>query len=182
MSPKKKIAGIEREVPRDTRSTVVRLFSQLHGQRVRLTVVALSIVIYVALSIWNPMYSAIVIDHLWQSVQAAWQAGTPFSVTGTMGRELVQLTVQYLFTWLFYYLQSYLMASVAESLVLSLRSQVAQKLNRLPLRFFDQNKAGEILSRVTSDLDKISEVLQTGLLKLIVAVGTIIGSLIVMFC
>ena len=51
MSPKKKIAGIEREMPRDTRSTVVRLFSQLHGQRVRLTVVALSIVIYVALSI-----------------------------------------------------------------------------------------------------------------------------------
>ena len=182
MSAKKTFAGIEREVPQNTRSTVVRLFSQLRSQRVRLTVVAVSIVFYVALSIWNPMYSAIVIDHLWSSVQAAWQAGTPFSVTGTMGRELIQLTIQYLFTWLFYYLQSYLMASVAESLVLSLRTQIAQKLHRLPLRFFDQNKAGEILSRVTSDLDKISEVLQTGLLKLIVAIGTIIGSLIVMFC
>ena len=181
MSPKKKIAGIEREVPQDTRSTVVRLFSQLHGQRVRLTVVALSIVIYVALSIWNPMYSAIVIDHLWQSVQAAWNAGTPFSVTAAMGRELIQLTVQYLFTWLFYYLQSWLMASVAESLTLELRSQVARKLTRLPLRFFDRNLAGEILSRVTSDLDKIAEVLQTGLLKLIVAIGTIIGSLVIMF-
>ena len=181
MSPKKKFAGIEHEVPQNTKSTVVRLYGHLHGQRVRLTVVALSIVIYVALSIWNPMYSAIVIDRLWQSVQAAWQAGTPFSVTGTMGRELVQLTVQYLFTWLFYYLQSYLMANVAESLVLELRSQISRKLNRLPLRFFDQNKAGEILSRVTNDLDKIAEVLQTGLLKLIVAIGTIIGSLIVMF-
>ena len=181
MSPKKKFAGIEHEVPQNTKSTVVRLCGHLHGQRVRLTVVALSIVIYVALSIWNPMYSAIVIDHLWQSVQAAWHAGIPFSVTGTMGRELIQLTVQYLFTWLFYYLQSYLMANVAESLVLELRSQISRKLNRLPLRFFDQNKAGEILSRVTNDLDKIAEVLQTGLLKLIVAIGTIIGSLIVMF-
>ena len=161
--------------------TVVRLFGNLRGQRLRLTVVAASIVFYVALSIWNPMYSAIVIDHLWRSIQAAWQSGTPFSVTETMGRELVQLTLQYLFTWLFYYLQSWLMASVAESLVLSLRSQVARKLNRLPLRFFDQNKAGEILSRVTNDLDKISETLQTGLLKLIVAIGTIIGSLFVMF-
>ena len=182
MSPKKKFAGIEHEVPQNTKSTVVRLCGHLHGQRVRLTVVALSIVIYVALSIWNPMYSAIVIDHLWQSVQAAWQAGTPFSVTGTMGREHVQLTVQYLFTWLFYYLQSYLMANVAESLTLELRSQVARKLTRLPLRFFDRNLAGEILSRVTSDLDKVAEVLQTGLLKLIVAIGTIIGSLVVMFC
>ena len=65
--------------------------------------------------------------------------------------------------------------------MLSLRTQVSRKLHRLPLRFFDQNKAGEILSRVTSDLDKISEVLQTGLLKMIVAIGTVIGSLIVMF-
>ena len=162
--------------------TVVRLARQMKGQQLRLTVVAVSIVVYVALSIWNPMYSAIVIDHLWQSIQAAAQAGTPFAITwNNMDRELVQLTVQYFFTWIFYYLQSYLMASVAESLNLELRGQISRKLNRLPLRFFDQNKSGEVLSRITSDLDKIAEVLQTGLLKLIVAIGTIIGSLIVMF-
>lgn len=50
---------------RSAQGTVVRLFSQLKGQRVRLAVVAGSIVIYVGLSIWNPMYSAIVVDHLW---------------------------------------------------------------------------------------------------------------------
>ena len=166
----------------NSRSTMVRLFSQLKGQRIRLTVVALSIVIYVGLSIWNPMYSAQVIDHLWQNIQAAWRDGTPFAITWTnMGRELFQLSVQYFFTWIFYYLQSYLMANVAEHLNLELRNQIAHKLNRLPLRFFDQNKAGEILSRVTSDLDKIAEVLQTGLLKLLVAIGTIVGSLVVMF-
>ena len=162
--------------------TVVRLARQMKGQQLRLTVVAVSIVVYVALSIWNPMYSAIAIDHLWQSIQAAARAGTPFAITwNNMGRELVQLTVQYFFTWIFYYLQSYLMASVAESLNLELRGQISRKLNRLPLRFFDQNKSGEVLSRITSDLDKIAEVLQTGLLKLIVAIGTIIGSLIAMF-
>ena len=167
---------------RSAQSTVVRLFSQLKGQRVRLAVVAGSIVIYVGLSIWNPMYSAIVVDHLWQSIQAAWKSGIPFAITwSNMGRELTQLSIQYLFTWIFYYLQSYLMASVAESLNLELRNQIARKLNRLPLRFYDQNKAGEILSRVTSDLDNIAEVLQTGLLKMIVAIGTVIGSLIVMF-
>lgn len=161
---------------RTSQSTAVRLLGHLRGQRARLTVVAVSIVAYVALSIWNPMYSAVVIDHLWQQVQAAWQTGQPFSLTGPLGWELLRLTGQYLLSWVFYYLQAYLMASVAESLVLSLRTQVARKLNRLPLRFFDQNKAGEILSRVTSDLDKVSETLQTGLLKLIVALGTIAGS------
>ena len=163
-------------------NTVDRLFSQLGDQRVRLTVVVISICIYIGLSIWNPMYSAIVIDHLWQSIQAAWNSNTPFAVTwDNMGRELLQLTLQYFFTWIFYYLQSYLMANVAENMVLNMRKQVSEKLNRLPLSFFDKNKAGEILSRVTSDLDKITEVMQTGLLKLIVAIGTIIGSLIVMF-
>lgn len=166
----------------NSQGTITRLFSQIKGQHVRLTVVAVSIVIYIGLSIYNPMYSALVIDHLWQSIQAAWNDGTPFSITWTnMGRELTQLTVQYFFTWIFYYLQSYLMANVAENLNLELRTQIAHKLNRLPLRFFDQNKAGESLSHVTSDLDKIADVLQTGLLKLLVAIGTIIGSLAVMF-
>ena len=173
---------LQQEVPQHARRTAARLFAQLKGQRVRLAIVVVSIVCYVALSIWNPMYSAIVVDRLWESLQAAWAAGAPFSITWDhLGAELVQLTAQYLFTWLFYYFQVFLMASVAESLVLSLRTQVARKLHRLPLRFFDQNKAGEILSRVTSDLDKISETLQTGLLKMVVAIGTTIGSLAVMF-
>ena len=170
------------EQPSRAWDTTKRLCRQLNGQRVRLGIVGLSILIYIGLSIWNPMYSAIVIDHLWQSIQAAISQGIPFSITWeNMGAELTQLSVQYFLTWIFYYLQSFLMASVAENLTLSLRKQVAEKLNRLPLRFFDQNKAGEILSRVTSDLDKVTEVLQTGLLKMIVAIGTVIGSLVVMF-
>lgn len=73
------------------------------------------------------------------------------------------------------------MASVAENLILTLRRQISAKLNKLPLRFFDQNKPGKILSRVTSDLDKVSETLQTGLLKLLTSIGTVIGSIVVMF-
>ena len=125
----------------NSRGTVVRLCSQMKGQSIRLSVVAVSIVIYVGLSIYNPMYSAVVIDHLWQSIQAAWNSGMPFSITWTnMGRELTQLSLQYLFTWIFYYLQSYLMASVAESLNLELRNQIACKLNRLPLDFLTKTK------------------------------------------
>ena len=99
--------------------TAKRLCRQLKGQRVRLGIVGISIIIYIGLSIWNPMYSAIVIDHLWQSIQAAISKGTPFSITWeNMGAELTQLSVQYFLTWIFYYLQSFLMASVAENLTL----------------------------------------------------------------
>ena len=108
-------------------STAVRLFSQIKGQHIRLAVVAVSIVIYVGLSIYTPMYSALVIDRLWQSIQAAWREGAPFAITwANMGEELVRLSIQYFFTWIFYYLQSWLMANVAESLNLELRRQFAR--------------------------------------------------------
>ena len=163
-------------------STALRLFRQLHGQRVRLTVICISIIIYVGLEVWTPMYSALVIDQLWQSIKTGWENEITFRITwDNMGRELLQLAIQYFCMWLFYFLQSFLMANVADTLVMNLRKQVAAKLNRLPLRFFDQNKAGGILSRVTSDLEKMSDVMQTGLLKLIVSIGTIIGSICMMF-
>ena len=163
-------------------NTALRLFRQFHGQRVRLTVICISIIIYVGLEVWTPMYSAFVIDRLWQSIKSGWENGIVFRITwNNMGRELLQLAIQYLCMWLFYFLQSFLMANVADTLVMDLRKQVAAKLNKLPLRFFDQNKAGGILSRVTSDLDKMSDVMQTGLLKLIVSIGTIIGSIGMMF-
>lgn len=162
-------------------STALRLFRQFRGQRLRLTIICISIIFYVGLTIWTPMYSAIVIDHLWQSIKSGWDNNIAFQITwDNMGQELLLLALQYFFTWLFYFLQSYLMANVADTLVMDLRKQVAEKLNHLPLRFFDQNKAGELLSRVTSDLDKMSEVMQTGLLKLIVSIGTVIGSICMM--
>lgn len=80
-----------------------------------------------------------------------------------------------------YHFQGYLIASVAEQLILTLRRQISAKLNKIPLRFFDRNKPGEVLSRVTSDLDKVSETLQTGLLKLVTSVGTFIGAMAFMF-
>lgn len=179
---KKPFIEQQHEAPKDTGNTLLRLIWQLKGQRVRLSIIMASILIYTGLTIWNPLYSAKVVDNMWHSIQSARNLGIPFIITwDNMGSELFRLTIQYLFTWLFYYLQSYLMANVAENLTLSLREQISRKLHSLPLRFYDKNKAGEILSRVTSDLDKVSETLQTGLLKLLVAIGTVTGSLIVMF-
>ena len=169
------------DAPKHTKDTVVRLCRFLKPQRLRLSVVGISIILYTILAIYTPFKSAEVIDAIWQSIQAAKEQGIGYSVTWDgVGKSVFSLSVLYLFTWLFYYLQSFLMASVADNLTMTLRKKIGEKLNRLPLRFCDQNKSGEILSRVTNDLDKITETLQTGLLKLLVAIGTIIGSLAVM--
>ena len=180
---KKKLKTVVREhdAPQNAGKTAKRLFGQLKDQRFRLVAVAISIIIYTALNIFTPYYSAIVIDALKEAVEDAIATGSFSFAWEPLGREMAILAVMYMIMACFYFFQSYLMASVAENLILKFRRQISNKLNKLPLRFFDQNKPGEILSRVTSDLDKVSETLQTGLLKLVVAIGTIIGSLAFMF-
>lgn len=177
------ISGEALDSPKHASQTAWRLFSQLANQRVRLAIVGVSILLYTVFHIGAPMYSAIVVDAIWDAVRLSWSNGTAFAMnwhSGGLVRHVATLAILYLGEWGFYYLQVYLMASVAENLNLTLRSQVSAKIQRLPLRFFDRNKPGEVLSKVTNDLDRISEVMQTGLLRLLTAITTVVGSLIVM--
>lgn len=174
----KKTVKFDKEVPENAGKTAIRLFSQLKNQRGRLIVIAVCVVCYVVLNIFTPYYSAGVIDHLLTAIRSCVDTGASFSIKwNPLGLEMLTLFLMYALTSVFYHFQGYLMASVAERLILTLRKQISAKLNKLPLRFFDGNKPGEILSRVTSDLDKVSETLQTGLLKLITAIGTLIGAM-----
>lgn len=182
MSDNKKKVEFDKEVPESTVKTAKRLFGQMKKQRIRLSIVGICIIIYVVLNIYTPYYSADVIDRLLSAIRQCVKNGTPFTITAdSLGKSMFSLCTMYILVGIFYFLQGYLMASVAENLILTLREQVSRKLNKLPLSFFDGNKPGEILSRVTSDLDKVSETLQTGLLKLITAIGTLIGALAFMF-
>ncbi|NPV88326.1 ABC transporter ATP-binding protein [Coprothermobacteraceae bacterium] len=87
----------------------------------------------------------------------------------------------YVLSALFMWLQQYIMAGVAQRTVYKLRKEVDAKLARLPLRFYDSRSHGDILSRVTNDIDNIAQTLQQSLTQLITAVATIIGVLIMMF-
>lgn len=181
MSDKRSIQ-FDKEVPDNAGKTAIRLFGYLKNQRGRLTIVAVCIVFYTVLNVCTPYYSAGVIDQLFAVIRNCVSTGTTFSIEwNPLGMKMLSLFLMYILTSVFYHFQAYLMASVAEGLILTLRKQISNKLNKLPLRFFDGNKPGEILSRVTSDLDKVSETLQTGLLKLLTAIGTLVGAMAFMF-
>lgn len=174
--------GFDLSAPDNVRGTLKRLWTSVSDQQRRLAVVCISVIFYTALSIAAPLYSAYIVDLLWAKIQAAFQDGTAFSISwDSGGKDLLFLLLLYLAAGAFYLLQSFLMASFAENLSLRLRNEISQKLSRLPLSFFDQNKPGAVLSRITNDLDKMSEAFQTGVLKLFTAAGMIAGSLIMMF-
>lgn len=172
---------IEFSVPSNAMATVRRLWKAMGRQRIRLIIVAVSVVFYTVLSVAAPVYSAGIVDLLWKEIRSAITDGTAFRVTWEHGgREIMILLGIYTATGILYTFQSFVMASFAERLSLELRTQISRKLDRLPLSFFDSHKPGEVLSRATNDLDKMSEVMQTGLLKLLTAVGMVVGSLIMM--
>lgn len=171
----------ELEVPKDTWGTVRRLWHAAAGERWRFGVVIAAILVYTGFHVAAPAYSARVIDVLWANIQAAFAEGRAFTVGWeTGGRELATYFGIWTGACALYSVQCFVMAGFAEKLNLSLRRSIAEKLSRLPLKFYDGHKPGEVVSRATNDLDKMSEVLQTGLLKLMSAVGTIVGALYMM--
>ena len=96
-------------------------------------------------------------------------------------RILLILVGIYIANALFSWLQHYIMAGISQRTVYSLRKEADAKLGRLPLKYYDSNTRGEILSRVTNDIDNIASTLQQSLTQLVTATFTVIGVLIMMF-
>ena len=98
-----------------------------------------------------------------------------------LARTLLLLCGVYALSALFAWLQAYLMAGVAQRTIYRLRRQADEKLARLPLKYFDDHPRGDVLSRMTNDIDNISQSLQQSLTQIITSTLTIVGVLIMMF-
>ena len=174
-------APADEDAVQDPKAAARNLWRAAAGIRWRLVVATLAAVAHVCFSLAAPAYSAYVIDLLWGNIQAAFAAGEPFRVTlGNGGAQILTFLGIWTVSWAFYTLQVMVMASFAERLNLELRRRIAAKLARLPLRYYDAHQPGDTISRATNDMDKISEVLQRGLLQMIIAVLMLIGALIMM--
>ena len=98
-----------------------------------------------------------------------------------LGQLLLLALVLYLMASLFLWLQGYLLNGAVQRSVSTLRDRVEQKINRLPLSYFDKQTRGELLSRVTNDIDNVSQALQQTLSQLLTSLLTVIGVTVMMF-
>lgn len=94
---------------------------------------------------------------------------------------IITLVCLYLLSAIFGYIQSYSMTTVSNGFAKDLRTRISVKVNKLPLKFFDSHEIGDILSRVTNDVDMIAQNLNQSLATLISSVTLFIGSVIMMF-
>ena len=202
--------GMPPAKPKDFRGSFRRLFGTLRPERPLIVGVIILAVISVTLTVVGPkilgnavntifdgalgkqlLSSGLTQDQLIASLRAQGQnqqadllsslhlnaAGVDF---GALGGVVVLLIGLYVVSSIFAWMQGYIMAGVTQRTVYRLRSDVDQKLGRLPLRYFDTHPRGDLLSRVTNDIDNIGQSLQQSLTQLITSLLTIVGVLILM--
>lgn len=100
---------------------------------------------------------------------------------GYIGNIAVFLLGLYIISAVFGIIQGYVMSGVAQKISYKLRKEISEKFNRMPLGYFDKRTHGEVLSRVTNDVDTVSQTLNQSMSQMLTAITTIIGVLIMMF-
>ncbi len=173
------------EKAKDFRGTLRRLLGYLRPHRAKLAVVLVFAILSTVFNIVGPKLMGQVTTKIFQGVIAkviAARAGQPSPPMdfGGIAHILFILMGLYAISSIFAFIQQYVMAGVAQTTVYDMRTDVDNKLARLPLKFFDARTHGEILSRVTNDVDTIASTLQQSLTQLITSLVTIVGVVVMM--
>lgn len=173
--------GMPAEKAKDFKGTLKRLLAYLKPHKYSLIAVFVMAVLSTAFSILGPKIMGLATTELFRGVMArmggAQGTGIDFDYIWSI---VVTLIVLYLFSSVFGFFQQYVMAGVAQKTVYNMRRDVNDKLSRLPLKYFDSRTHGETLSRITNDVDNISNTMQQSLTQLMTSVTTIIGVIVMM--
>jgi ATP-binding cassette subfamily B protein len=173
--------GVPAQKAKNFKGTLVRLLGYLQPHRSALIVVIAAGAIGTVFSVLGPKVLGLATTKIFEGFIArasgAPGAGIDFNA---VGRILLWLVVLYLVANAFQYLMQYLMASVAQRTVYTLRQEVEAKFDRLPLKFFDSRTRGEVMSRAVNDLDSISSTLQQNLTQLLTSVLMLVGTIVMM--
>ena len=172
---------INMEKAKNTKKTTLRLIRCLFRQKWKLLLVIISILAGSLFEILSPRVLGIAINEIYEGVKNTAAAAGPFRVSfETLGTVLFTLLGLYLLQSVFSFIRQMTMTTVSQKLTLSLRKEISEKLTRLPLRYFDSHQKGDILSRITNDIEKVADTLEESLTQLISSVIGIAGSLIMM--
>ncbi|MCJ7551887.1 MAG: ABC transporter ATP-binding protein/permease, partial [Anaerolineae bacterium] len=168
------------EKARDFKGTMRKLLQHLRPHRAALVVATLIAIASTAASIVGPKILGRATTHLFDGVMAQ-LAGTGVIDFAAIGRILLTVLGLYLGSTLLGYLQGWIMANVSANIAYRFRKDIAAKINRMPLKTFDTITHGEVLSRITNDVDTVNQTLSQSITQIITSAITVVGVLIMMF-
>jgi ATP-binding cassette, subfamily B, multidrug efflux pump len=171
--------GMPFEKAKNVRGTAKRLLGYLARERLGLLAAALMTVVASVFSLFGPKLMGAATNTIAEGVarRRAGGAGVDFRLIVHI---IIILGGLYIVSAVFTYVQQVIMAGIAQRTALQLRHDIGQKLARLPLRYYDGHRHGEVMSRVANDVDNVSTTLQQSLTQLMAAGIGIFGILIMM--
>ncbi|MFC4559360.1 ABC transporter ATP-binding protein [Virgibacillus kekensis] len=159
----------KKDKARNTAGTVKRIWSYLAREKLMLTLVILMVVASSALSLLGPYMVGMAIDDYIVKQDPS-----------GLGMLLVWLIVVYLGHSLSIFLQNYWMVGIAQNTVYSLRENLFHQFHRLPISYFDKRQHGELMSRITNDIDNVNNTLNQSVIQIFASILTLIGTVVVM--
>ncbi len=167
------------EKAKDFKGTTRRLLAYMRPYRFQLIFICIFAVISTIFSIVGPKILGNATTLLAEGLAGKYTSQGSIDFAGIF-RILRNLTIIYLLSALFNYLSGWMMAGVTQKITYSLREEISKKINRLPLNYFDRQTHGEVLSRVTNDVDTVSQSLNQAVQQVLTSLITIIGILYMM--
>ena len=164
---------------KDFKGTMRSLLTELGHYKFRLIAVIVFAVLSTIFNIAGPK----VLAKATTALATGWVAklrGTGSIDFGYIGKILLILLVMYLVSAAFSFCQSWIMSGLSQKMCYDFRRQISEKINRLPLAYFEKRTVGEVLSRITNDVDTLGQSLNQSITQLITSITTMIGVLIMM--
>jgi ATP-binding cassette subfamily B multidrug efflux pump len=162
--------------------TFFRLLGYFRPQAFWLTVVLVAAILSTLFNVVGPKILGLATTKLFQGIIAKFYMHVPGASIDFdyIGRILLLLLGLYIVSAAFGYVQQYVMAGVAQKTVYVIRRAVEEKLGKLPLRYYDSQSHGDIMSRAVNDMDNLSNTLQQSLTQLITSLVTVVGIIVIM--
>ena len=168
----------EAQKPQNFWKTARKLLALLKGNRLRVAVVLVFAVGSAVLGVIGPQYLKGIIDLISEQVRLKLQTGSiDFSAIGGILKNVAVIFALYA---LCLFVINFVMAKVTQDVITTLRDRVNRRISLLPLSFFDSHSKGDLLSRVTNDIDNINNTFQNNLIQITTSIVTFFGVLIVM--
>jgi len=174
------MAMMKGEKPRDFKGTMTKLIKYLGQYKVLILVVWIFAIASTIFAIAGPKILGKATTRLFEGVLAM-IAGSGSIDFGYIGNIILLTLGLYLLSVLFSYVQGWVMSGISMNITYRFRRDISQKINRMPFKYFDSTSHGEVLSRVTNDVDTVSQTLNQSLSQIITSVATVIGVLVMMF-
>ncbi len=165
--------------PKNTKATLRRLLAFMKPYHLGLSLVVVFAILSTVFNSMGPMVLGFATNEIQRGFDRMSQGSGGIDFAAVL-RILALMAALYVVSALFSYLQNFLVSGVAQKTIYSLRKTVDQKLRRLPLGYFDRGSIGDVLSRVTNDVDTVATTLQQGINQVVNSVFTLVTILVMM--